>query len=108
MRSMDDQMQEIMKRAGTVQEKRTIRKRLYESAAASISFAILLIIASASLSKLTPVLKTVQMQQYGSLLLAAPYVGYVVVGVLAFALGVCVTLFCVCYKKLRQKEQRNE
>ena len=48
------------------------------------------------------------MQHYGSLLLAAPYTGYVVVGVLAFALGVCITLLCIHWKALRQKERERK
>lgn len=48
------------------------------------------------------------MRQYGSLLLAAPYTGYVVVGVIAFALGICVTLLCICWKALKQKEREQK
>jgi len=44
-------------------------------------------------------------QNYGSLLLEEPYMGYVMVCVLAFALGVCMALLCVHWKALKQKEQ---
>jgi hypothetical protein len=34
--------------------------------------------------------------------------GYVVVGVLAFALGICVTLLCTHWKALKQKERERK
>ena len=48
------------------------------------------------------------MHRYGSLLLAAPYIGYVIVGILAFALGICVTLLCIRLKELREKERERK
>lgn len=105
MRSTDEQLQEIMGRAEFVKEKRSMRKRLHASAMASCVCAALLIAACVFLPQLAVMQENAGMQQYGSLLLAAPYTGYVVVGVIAFALGVCVTLLCIHWKALRQKEQ---
>ena len=109
MRSTDEQLQEIMRRAEIVKEKRTIRKRLHAGALASCACVALLIAVCFCLPQLTAVSGSAGMQQFGSLLLAAPYTGYVVVGVLAFALGVCVSLLCIHWKALKQKERdRNE
>ena len=105
MRSTDEQLQEIMRRAETVKEKRSIRKRIHASAIASCACVALLIAVCFCLPRLTFMTESTGMQQYGSLLLAAPYTGYVVVGVIAFALGVCVTLLCIHWKALKQKEQ---
>lgn len=105
MRSTDEQLQEIMRRAEIVKEKRIIQKHIRASALASCICAALLIVVCAYLPRLTIVQETPNMQQYGSLLLAAPYMGYVVVGILAFALGVCVTLLCVHWKRWKQKER---
>ena len=108
MRSTDEQMREIMGRAKIVKEKRSIRKRLHASAIASLACAALLIAVCFCLPRLTVIPDSAGMQHYGSLLLAAPYTGYVIVGVLAFALGVCIALLCVHWKALQQKEQERK
>ncbi len=105
MRSTDEQLLEIMKRAEVVKEKRTIRNQIYASLAASGVCVALLVVVAVYLPRLEPLTQKNEMQQYGSLLLAAPYTGYVVVALIAFALGVCVTLLGVHWKRLRQKEQ---
>ena len=105
MRSTDEQLQEIMRRGEIVKEKRSIRKSIRASALASCVCAVLLIAVCFYLPRLTVIQGTSGMPNYGSLLLAAPYMGYVVVGVLAFALGICVTLLCVHWKRLKQKDQ---
>ncbi len=104
MRSTDQQLQEIMRRAQVVNEKRIIRKYFRVSVLASCVCAVLLIASCINLPKLTVMTEDPGMQQYGSLLLSAPYMGYVIVGVLAFALGVCAALLCIHWNKLKQKE----
>lgn len=108
MRSTDEQLQEIMRRVEIVKEKRSIRNRIHASAIASCACVALLIAVCFCLPRLTFMTESTGMQQYGSLLLAAPYTGYVVVGVIAFALGVCVTLLCIHWKALKQKEQNRK
>ena len=108
MHSTDEQLQEIMRRAEIVTEKRSMRKRFHASAIASFACAALLIAVCFCLPQLTVMPENAGMQHYGSLLLAAPYTGYVVVGAIAFSLGVCVTLLCVHWKALKQKEQERK
>ena len=105
MRSTDEQLQEIMRRGEIVKEKRSIRKGIRASALVSCVCAVLLIAVCFYLPRLSVTQETPDMKNYGSLLLAAPYMGYVVVGVLAFALGVCITLLCVHWKRLKEKDQ---
>ena len=40
-------------------------------------------------------------QLYGSLILSTPYLGYVVIGILTFVLGVLVTILCLHLNDLR-------
>ena len=108
MRNTEEQLREIMRRAETVKEKRSIQKRLRASALASCVCMFLLIVVSVYLPRLTAISQDTAAGQYGSLLLAAPYTGYIVVGVLAFALGVCITLLCLHWKALKQKEQERK
>lgn len=108
MRSTDEQLQEIMKRADVVREKRTIRKSLHMNVLSVCACAILLNVVSFYLPRLNTVPQDSGMHGYGSLLLAAPYIGYVVVGILAFALGICVTLLCIRLKKPSEKEREQK
>lgn len=107
MRSSNDQLQEIMKRAENVKEKRVAQKRFYASAAATGIFAALLAVVFIYLPNLTVVSSEQDvMMQYGSLLLSVPYMGYVVVGFISFILGICVMLLCIFWKEIKLKEQK--
>ena len=105
MRGTDEQLQEIMRRAEGLKERRRRNKAILTDAVSSGVLFALLIAAIAYVPKL-PALQTAGTEtRYGSLLLAAPSVGYVIVGLLAFALGVCVTLLC-CHLKKREEPER--
>ena len=106
MRSTDEQLQEILNRAEHVRERQVIRRRILADALASGVCVMLLIVVSVQLPQLVSIGQDHAMQRYGSLLLAAPYMGYVVVSVLAFALGICVTLLCAHWRRLKEKERR--
>lgn len=106
MRSTDEQLQEILRRTELVRENRGIRTKLRTSAAACVVCALLLITACISLPRLRMDAASPEMQPYGSLLLAAPYLGYVIVCILAFALGICVTLLCVHWKRWKERMRK--
>lgn len=108
MRNTNEQLQEIMRRAEGVKENRLIRKKIYASALATAICAILLTATAFYLPHLTSGSKDQVMQRYGSLLLGASYIGYVIVGILAFALGICATLLCIFWKDLRNKELKQK
>lgn len=105
MRSENEQLREILRRTELVKERRGIRARLRASAAGVLACALLLCAVGASLPVLPAAQAGTGMQRYGSLLLFAPYMGYVVVGVLAFALGISVTLLCLFYRRLHEKDR---
>ena len=46
----------------------------------------------------------VTQEHYGSLLMNTAYMGFVVIGVLAFILGVFVTLLCMQIRKMKKGE----
>ena len=104
MHSTDDQLKEIMRRAETVKETRSRKKQLRASALASGICAALLIAVCIFLPGLSFTQDGATPQQYGSLLLKTPYMGYIVVGVIAFVLGICITLLCINWKLLRQRD----
>ena len=102
MRSTDEQLREIMRRAEIAKEARIMKKAVLADALASCVCLALLIAVSGYLPRLAPALAENNETRYGSLLLAAPYIGYVIVGLLAFALGVCVTLLCMHLKRRKE------
>ena len=106
MRSTDEQLQEIMRRSEIIKEKHTLRRSLLTDAAAS-GLCLALLIA---VILYAPVFHAAQAQstssQYGSLLLATPYIAYIIVAVLAFAAGICITLLCYHWKRLKEQETK--
>ena len=105
MRTTEQQLQEIMKRAEILRENRAQKKRVLIDAISVLCCLVLLVGASVTLPRLDTAADQSVSQHYGSLILGASYIGYVVIGVFAFALGVCVTLLCLHWKKLKQKER---
>lgn len=105
MHSMDEQMCEIMKRAENVKEKRAIRKRLYVSAVMAAVCLILLVGAAVAIPLFANTARQSLNGRYGSLLLTAPQMRYVVIGVLAFVTGICFTVFCLNWREMNKKEQ---
>ena len=106
MRSTDEQLQEIMRRTELIKEKRIIKKAILTDALASCVCLALLIAVAVYLPNLAPALNVNAETQYGSLLIAAPYIGYVIVGFLALALGICVALLCVHWRKWKERKQK--
>ena len=106
MRSTDDQLREIMRRAELVKEKRNVKKVIMMNAVASGLCVALLITVAVYLPNLSPAQAGQIETRYGSLLLAAPYIGYVIVGLLAFALGVSITLLCIQWKKWKERDRK--
>lgn len=106
MRSTDDQLREIMRRSELVKEKRIIKKSILTEAIASCVCLALLITVAVYLPNLSPAQAGQIETRYGSLLLAAPYIGYVIVGLLAFALGVSITLLCIQWKKWKERDRK--
>ena len=97
MRSIDEQMKEIRSRAGAARR---------GAALSAASVCLWLILAAAvSLLRTAPAAGMAG-AQYGSLVLASPFPGYVIVGVLAFALGICVALLCREVRSRKRKDDR--
>ena len=67
MRSTDEQLREIMRRAETVKAKRILRKRIQASAIASCACVALLIAVCFYLPRLSVIQAAPGLQQYGSL-----------------------------------------
>ena len=104
MRSTDEQFQEILKRSEKFREQHSSHKGIVVWSAATAVCAVFLILAASLIPALSAERSGTDPTHYGSLILDASYMGYVVIGVLAFLLGVCVTLLCLCIRKRRKME----
>ena len=106
MRSTDEQLREIIARSDGLKEKQNIKKAILADSAAACIAAVLLLAVGLYLPQLKPSESGQTGSTYGSLLIASPYIGYIIVGLLAFALGVCLTLLCLHVKKLKEQDRK--
>jgi len=105
MRSSDEQFQEILKRADHLRDTHTDRKSVTIWSLVSAACVVLLVVSACFLPVFQADHEAAVSTQYGSLLLGAPYTGYIVIGVLAFFLGIFVTLLALRIRKMREKER---
>ena len=105
MRSTDEQFQEILKRSDKFRERHSSRKAIITWSVAAAACAVLLVFAASLIPALSAGSSEAGFTHYGSLILDTSYMGYVVIGVLAFLLGVCVTLLCLRIRKKQKKER---
>ncbi len=107
MRYTSDQaVREILRRSDKISKKRERRARnVISSASATLFCALLAVTALLSGGSAAR-----EGTAYGAFILSPSVGGYVLLGVLAFALGVAVTLLCVRYrgKRLAQSDQEEE
>lgn len=108
MRTTEEQLKEINQRVNTIQKQRSLRRQIALDLASGGSCLILLVVVCIWIPKLTEQEIENTASNYGGLLLSAPYLGYVLVGILAFTLGICITLLCFHYKKLKQQRQERK
>ena len=102
--SDEDALKEILKRKDTVIRKRRSKACRYLGTASALLFAALITVISAfhgaSVSGPDSTI-------YGAFLLGREAGGYVLAAVIAFVLGVVVTLFCIKYRQFKDKTDLN-
>ncbi len=92
MRNTDELMRDIMVRGEAVSKQRSARKLQIVYGLCACACIVLIAITAAFLPTLNEAASGTVEQHYGSLILRTPYMGYVVIGILAFACGVFATL----------------
>ena len=112
MHSTAEHLQEVLRRAELLKQKKTVRKRIVLSGLSSGLCILLIALSVLSFPQFLTTEGGVRLPQvYGSLIYTSPAAGYVVISLLAFALGISVTLFFRHWKKLkelsREKERKN-
>lgn len=105
MRSIDEQMEEILQRREVYQAVKAIRQKIILEGAVCGGCAALLIAVIAFLPRLHDISDQAEIRQYGSMVLKMPSVGYVLIALLAFIMGVAVILLCQHWKQKKEKER---
>lgn len=103
MKTTDEQMNEIMRRSESLKAKKSMNDYLIGFSIAIAACLALIVLVGASIANVNPETTDNTVSQYGSLVISAPYMGYVVIGLLAFILGVLVTLLCRRIREFKQK-----
>jgi uncharacterized BrkB/YihY/UPF0761 family membrane protein len=111
MRSIDDQMTEIFRRSNNLKEKKKVSNAMIGYIVSIAACLALMVVTAIMISGMNTESSISSMSRYGSLIITAPYMGYVIVGLLAFVLGMLITLLCkkmVDLKKLEDFEDNGK
>ena len=106
MRSIEEQITLIHEREEYHKKRGKAIRLTAGYAAAVLVFATLMVGAAWGIPKLPSESEFAEASRYGSLILEAPYLGYVIVGIIAFILGILVALLCKQIKALHKMENR--
>ena len=105
MRSIEEQMKEIKRRKDIYQAMKSLRRKMIAEAVSAGACIALIIAVVCFLPELRQASEQAPIRQYGSMILALPAVGYVLIGLLSFALGVAVAFLCQHWKQRKEKER---
>lgn len=109
MRSTNERMELLKKRTAEIKEKRSAKKyriAVISSYAAGIAFvaAISMLVCNMEFDGF----EKISAQNTASIFADKLFLGYIVVGILAFLLGVFVTLLCNILRKKKNKEHDDD
>lgn len=105
MRSIEEQMKEIRRRKAIYQSIKDLRRKIIIEASVSGVCTAMMIMVVCFLPRINEVAVQAPIRQYGSMILSVPSVGYVLIALLSFILGVAVTLLCQHWKQRKEKER---
>ena len=103
MHSTEEQLAEILRRADRINDTRKTEKRLAMDLLSSCACLALLVLTGYYISLIEEAGTVAETMRYGSLILTASYMGYVVVGLLASVLGISTAFLCIHWKKWRRQ-----
>ena len=105
MRSIEEQMKEIKRRKEIYQAMKSLRRKMIAEAVSAGICVVMMIAVICFLPELRLASEQAPVRQYGSLILALPAAGYVLIALLSFALGVAVTLLRQHWKRRKDLER---
>ncbi|MCR4727922.1 MAG: hypothetical protein K5796_04645 [Lachnospiraceae bacterium] len=108
MLNTDEQLKTIMDRAKVIKKKHDVKVTIAVEAVSSALCLIVLAAVTVLLPGFDAGSTAATQVRYGSLILRSSYIGYVVIGALAFILGILITLLCTQVRKLKLAEELKE
>ena len=112
MRSHEDRVAETKRRIAKIERENRLRRNTLTMASAVAACLVLLIGASLTMPGIPSRIQTGDYSGFetaASIFHSGAALGYIVIGLLAFLLGVCVTVLCFRIRQLsREDDQNNE
>ena len=110
MRSHEERIAETKRRIAKMEREKRLRRNTITMASAVAACLVLLIGASLAMPGIAP---SIQAGDYSGFETAASMygggaLGYIVIGLLAFLLGVCVTVLCFRLRQMSREDGQNE
>ena len=112
MRSHEERVAETKRRIAKIERKKRLRRNTITMASAVAACLALLVGASLAMPGIAANIQTVYYSGFeaaASIFHGGAALGYIVIGLLAFLLGVCVTVLCFRLRQMnREDDQNNE
>ena len=111
MRSHEERVAEAKRRIAKIEREKRLRRNTVTMASAAAACLALLIGASLAMPGIAASIQTgdyVGFETAASMYGGGAALGYIVIGLLAFLLGVCVTILCFRIRQMNREDGQNE
>ena len=111
MRSHEERVAETKRRIAKIERAKRLRRNTLAMASAVAACLVLLIGASFAMPGIAAKIQTgdyVGFETAASIFHGGAALGYIVIGLLAFLLGVCVTVLCFRLRQMSREDGQNE
>lgn len=111
MRSHEERVVETKRRIAAMERKKRLRRNTVTMASAVAACLVLLIGASLAMPGIAESIQTGDYSGFetaASIFHGGTALGYIVIGLLAFLLGVCVTVLCFRLRQMNREDGQNE
>lgn len=111
MRSHEERVVETKRRIAAMERKKRLRRNTVTMASAVAACLVLLIGASLAMPGMAESIQTGDYSGFetaASIFHGAAALGYIVIGLLSFLLGVCVTVLCFRLRQMNREDDQNK
>ena len=110
MRSYEERVAETKRRIAKIEREKRLRRNTITMASAVVACLVLLIGASLAMPGIVVKIQTGDsgFETAASIFHSGAALGYIVIGLLAFLLGVCVTILCFRLRQMNREDDQNK